>query len=258
MWLFKRAMKCLPAATGPFMPGCMDVMLGYDQESPMLRLFYPTNAKKDEKENTKKYVPWLPDDSYLVGISRVLMLHLYIVRLLLWWRGRTYVPVLYGEKIRTNEKLKCIVMSHGLGGSRFLYSNICYELASNGFLVLCLEHKEMSACNTYFYANQEDARNDKRTIIDFRHIALGENHYTERNEQIKFRSKECNKVVQFLEDLNGGNVPYNVVADVPTEHDILFDLNDLVANLDLENLTMMGHSFGGATALNSIANNKKI
>lgn len=52
-----------------------------------------------------------------------------------------YIPALYGEKVRTEEKLKCVIFSHGLGGFRRMYSNIFCDLASRGFLVVALEHR---------------------------------------------------------------------------------------------------------------------
>ncbi|KAJ8936369.1 hypothetical protein NQ314_012388 [Rhamnusium bicolor] len=243
---------------GPFMPGCMDIVLDYNKEAPFIRLFYPTNAKKDAKENFKKFLPWIQDDSYLIGISKVLMLHIYLMRLLFWWTDRVHIPAVYGEKARTDEKLKCIIMSHGLGGNRFLYSNVCCEMASNGFLVAALEHRDLSSCNTYYYASQEDAKKDNRSTLDFRHIQFGENHYTERNTQIKIRFNECCKVVDFLINLNKGIVAHNVMTDVPTKHEINFNLEDLMKNLDIDCLTMMGHSFGAATALYTISKRKEL
>lgn len=53
----------------------------------------------------------------------------------------TKIPAVYGAKPKTDSQMKCVVMSHGLGGCRFLYSNICCELASRGFLVVALEHR---------------------------------------------------------------------------------------------------------------------
>lgn len=257
MWWFRQTIKHLPVATGPYMPGCMDVMLGYNKEDPFLRLYYPTNEKKDAQGNVKRFIPWIPDDSYLRGFSKVLMVHYYILRVLFWWTDQICIPALYGEKIRTDKTLKCIVMSHGLGGNRFLYTNISCELASRGFLVACLEHRDLSACNTYYYENKEDAVKDKRTPLDFLFIKLGENHYRERNEQIKTRAQECGKVVDFLIDLNKGIVPYNVINDVPTEHKISFQLEDLVEKLDVDSITMMGHSFGAATALYTVSKRRE-
>lgn len=52
------------------------------------------------------------------------------------------MPALYGEKISIKgDKIKCIVMSHGLGAFRGFHNSVCVELASWGFLVLILEHR---------------------------------------------------------------------------------------------------------------------
>ena len=39
-----------------------------------------------------------------------------------------------------------IVFSHGIGTSFFPYSSICCDLASHGFVVAALEHKDGSSC----------------------------------------------------------------------------------------------------------------
>ena len=43
-------------------------------------------------------------------------------------------------------KFPVVVFSHGLGTSFFTYSGICSDLASHGFVVAALEHKDGSAC----------------------------------------------------------------------------------------------------------------
>ena len=42
-----------------------------------------------------------------------------------------------------------IVMSHGLHGHRCVYSATCCDLASQGYVVAALEHKDRSACLTF-------------------------------------------------------------------------------------------------------------
>lgn len=37
---------------GPFVPGCLDVMLGYLNASQLMRVYYPTNCSKNEKVST--------------------------------------------------------------------------------------------------------------------------------------------------------------------------------------------------------------
>ena len=39
-----------------------------------------------------------------------------------------------------------IVFSHGLGGCRLVYSNVCCDMASHGYVVAAVEHKDRSAC----------------------------------------------------------------------------------------------------------------
>ncbi|CAH1100663.1 unnamed protein product [Psylliodes chrysocephalus] len=248
----------LPTATGPFIPGCSDIMLDYNKTGLFLRLFYPTNVKKTDDENWSKWIPWLPNHLYLIGMSVTIKVRLYLLRLIFWWYGNYHIPVLYGEKVKTEENMKCIIFSHGLGGSRFLYSKISIDLASHGFLVACLEHRDNSSCHTYYYSSQEDAAENKKTVIDFQHIPFGENHYEKRNAQIKQRSIECIETIDFFKRLNSGTVPKNILDDVEERKDNNFRLDDLVGKIDINNFTLFGHSFGAATVLYTLPKRKEI
>lgn len=53
------------------------------------------------------------------------------------------------EAVKTDPQLNkfpVIVFSHGLGTSFFTYSGVCCDLASHGYVVAALEHKDGSAC----------------------------------------------------------------------------------------------------------------
>lgn len=52
-------------------------------------------------------------------------------------------------------KFPVIVFSHGLGGSRTAYSSICGELASYGFVVVAMEHRDGSGARTYVNLPEE-------------------------------------------------------------------------------------------------------
>lgn len=138
-----------------------------------------------------------------------------------------------------------------------MYSNTCCELASRGYLVAALEHRDGSCCYSYYYKSKEDAQNKITTDIEYEPFVLGKTHHKQRKRQVDYRAKECGKVVDFLTELNEGKVPHNVITDVPTKLEIEFDLKDLVGNLDLGSLTMAGHSFGGATALLTLHQRKE-
>ncbi|CAG9763343.1 unnamed protein product [Ceutorhynchus assimilis] len=244
----------LPLPAGPFAPGMVDVLLDYKKDAPFLRLYYPTN----EKPNPEKWISWLPDDDYLTGLAKVIMVYKCFLKLLLWWSGNIKIPAIYGAKPKTDEPLKCIILSHGLGGTRFLYTNICCELASRGFLIAALEHRDQSACHTFYYSTKADAEADKKTSIDFRHIKFGRNHYTKRNEQIKLKFDECSKTLDFLLELQQGIVPSNIMDATANHTNIQFNLNQLKGNLDVSNVCIMGHSFGGATALYALSKRKEL
>ena len=44
------------------------------------------------------------------------------------------------------DQFPVVVFSHGLGTSFFIYSAICIDIASNGYVVAAVEHKDQSAC----------------------------------------------------------------------------------------------------------------
>ncbi|XP_045476465.1 platelet-activating factor acetylhydrolase-like [Harmonia axyridis] len=250
----------LPVAKGIYVPGATDVMLDYSIDGVFMRIYYPTDAKVDQ-DNHKKWIPWIPDANYLEGIASVLMLLPVVVKGLIWWSGNIHIPVLFGEKIRkpNGEKMKCIILSHGLGGSRFLYSLICYELASHGFVVFAIEHRDKSAAYTYYYQDEQHAKNDYRSNIRYKRVPLSRGHFEKRNKQVHQRSDECVKVLDFILGVNAGNVPHNVLDDVMCkERECNFKLSDLVGQLDVENIIMMGHSFGGATALLTLSRRKEL
>lgn len=45
-----------------------------------------------------------------------------------------------------DEQYPVVVYSHGLGTSFFVYGGICADIASHGYVVAAVEHKDESAC----------------------------------------------------------------------------------------------------------------
>ncbi|XP_031353708.1 platelet-activating factor acetylhydrolase-like isoform X2 [Photinus pyralis] len=231
-------------------------MLDYSKEGLFMRLYYPTSSKQEQTPNPSKWPVWTPDDDTIDGISQAIFLKPFILRFItrLFYASKVYSPALFGEKINTENKLKCIILSHGYASNRYFYSVICNELASRGYLVAAIEHRDNSSCFTYYYNSKEDVENDVKTPIRVRQVHVG--HYMERNKQVNHRADECSRLLDFLIRLNGGEVPFNILDDLNKNLD--FKLSDLVGRLDLDSLTIAGHSFGGATALLVLSKRKEL
>lgn len=70
--------------------------------------------------------------------------------------------------------------------------------------------------------------------------------------QVHHRARECSRVLDLLSDLDSARPVENVL---PTSRlDLLDSFRDL---LDLERVSIAGHSFGGATVLATMAEDKR-
>ncbi|KAL0275689.1 UNVERIFIED_CONTAM: hypothetical protein PYX00_003477 [Menopon gallinae] len=240
----KKVPKHLPYSTGPYVPGCVDVMVGYTKEGLFTRIYYPT-SETDLEENSSRWISWLPHQMYIIGFAYILRLWNFLIKLLMKYvAGDIKIPVIEkGDVNRNIGKLKAVVFSHGLGGTRFLYTNICCELASYGFVVIALEHRDGSASMTYYYdSEQKKLKNDPTWFKVQRVHVGGPEHFPKRKSQVEKRSSECKRALDILENLNNGVDIGNILDDD-------FDFKQFKDNIDFSKTIMMGHSFGGATAL---------
>ncbi|XP_026471874.1 platelet-activating factor acetylhydrolase-like [Ctenocephalides felis] len=257
MW-FTRS-TYLPAGDGPYLPGCIDVMTDYSRDGCFFRLYYPSAINKQEAlQNPKtKWMAWCPDIQYIDGFARVILLWSYIFKLWIWLKsGLTYVRTLYGVPISKScgEKLKVLVFSHGLGGSRFFYSTVCNDMASRGYIVAAVEHRDRSACATYHYEDPKARATGQRTWLPYRYVSFGSGHYDIRNQQVKQRAQEVQQCIDMLQKINNGE---NVINIMEREKDNM-KLLDFKGILDMSQLAVMGQSFGAATSLLVLANDKRV
>ncbi|XP_034256826.1 platelet-activating factor acetylhydrolase-like [Thrips palmi] len=240
--MFWRRKTCpIPKASGPYVPGCVDVMTGYTPEGCFFRLFYPSSL---EKTNEDKWVPWVDDVAYTRGFALILGIYSFMLRLYVWLvTGTPYIPAVEAAPLsKRKEKFPVVVFSHGLGASKFFYSGTYTELASHGFIVAALEHRDRSACATYYYASPQDHLKSKRTWIKHHKMGFGPENFPARVKQLKVRATECSRTLDLLEQLNVGQEIKNLASDE-------FSLESLKGRLDFDKAVMMGHSFGGATSL---------
>ena len=143
----------LPALTGPFKHiGFLDIEFN---DSLYARLYYPSV----DVPSQAKQAPWIPSSPYyssygdFIGIPWVVSQ--VVSRFLL---SSARIPAYEGLE-PSREQLPSsplIVMSHGLGAFRTTYSAVCTQLASHGYLVAAIEHRDGSASLTL---------TDKHTVV---------------------------------------------------------------------------------------------
>ncbi|KAL7980488.1 hypothetical protein Chor_001642 [Crotalus horridus] len=127
--------------------------------------------------------------------------------------GSCKIPVSWDAPLRpSSHKYPLIIFSHGLGAFRTVYSAICIEMASRGFLVMALEHRDRSASATYFCKLDPEApglpeAQMNEEWLTYRRVPRDQKEFHFRNPQ---------------------------------------------DNVDLTKAAVMGHSFGGATAVLSL------
>ena len=123
-----------------------------------------------------------------------------------------------------------VVFSHGLGGWRNNYAIICSQLASQGYVVLSLEHADGTATGARLAAGR-----------GWRYYK-GMGGVAGQTGKTRHRIAELRTALRLLRAMDGGKrVPGLALSDGA-------DASALLAGgLDFECLAAVGHSFGGAT-----------
>lgn len=187
-----------------------------------------------------------------------------------------------------------IIFSHGLGGSRTVYSSICGELASYGFIVVAVEHRDGSGARTYVNLPEDKSMSDtdsdahlnvcdvsgkppkkkagrdqahQHYSVDYLfpkdnaqdtapHNAKGVDREL-RTAQIAMRMAEIEEAYHILGEINGGRGGEVAASNMRKKGYVAssskgllgIDWDEWTDRMLLDNVTIMGHSFGGATAI---------
>ena len=258
----------LPQPRGPNSVGFVDVMT---KEDVFVRVLYPTVEQcLDEHE---RWPIWGDDDKYLTGM--LLFSQAMLARWPSWaprtdfplidymgilaavppigfptlfrvMNGKVYVPIIENARPDTSKKWPLIVFSHGLGCARSTYSRICYDLASYGFIVCAVEHRDGSACASCRYCEGGQVE-----WMDHKRVKAEDNEEEFRWSQVQHRQREASKALDLLLDLaEKGKVPKN---SLPHSHVSSLVMELLAKCIDPIKPMMAGHSFGGATTVLTLA-----
>uniref|UniRef100_A0A670IKU8 1-alkyl-2-acetylglycerophosphocholine esterase n=3 Tax=Podarcis muralis TaxID=64176 RepID=A0A670IKU8_PODMU len=162
--------------------------------------------------------------------------------------GSCKIPVSWDAPFKPcSHKYPLIIFSHGLGAFRTVYSAICVEMASRGFVVMALEHRDHSASATYFCKLDPETPDFPEAQIreewlSYQGVPKGQKEFRFRNPQLHQRANECIRGLKLIRSIDSGK---DVVNLLRTD----FDLSVLKDNVDLSKVSVMGHSFGGTTAV---------
>ncbi|KAF7242502.1 Platelet-activating factor acetylhydrolase 2, cytoplasmic [Varanus komodoensis] len=233
----------LPHGTGSYPVGCTDVMVGQTQKGLFFRLFYPCTPCDGAEQPS-----WIPRYEYYCGLADYMnMNRRWCAPLLSVTFGSCKIPVSWDAPFRlSSHKYPLIIFSHGLGAFRTVYSAVCIEMASRGFLVMALEHRDHSASATYFCKLNPEAPDFPEAQVQEQWLtyrgAPKEKEFRFRNPQLHQRANECIRGLKLIRSINNGKAVANLLQ---TD----FDLSVLKDNVDLTKAAVMGHSFGGATSI---------
>ena len=160
---------------------------------------------------------------------------------------RTFVQA--RQVIGTKKKVPIIIISHGLGGTYELYSKLCQDLASFGYFVIALEHEDGSASYALPYNSDQhihyksfpsDLSNTQKSVSFFRLPFLEK------------RKEEIEALLNWLKnplETEDNSVDSNDTLPGELEYEKLFDFYLLHDYADLDQIFLLGHSFGACTAI---------
>ncbi|KAL3108694.1 hypothetical protein niasHT_017609 [Heterodera trifolii] len=156
-------------ANGLHAVGCADIMLSEpsavsfssaDGVGLFARLFYPAASSvvlpTDPSTSSATMTPpalmrWRPDYDYVLGLAKYQGMSMVKMNFFLdWVVGDKKSPVHWHAPVVPGEqRFPLVIFSHGISGSRFVYTTVCASLASHGYVVAALEHRDGSCCWTY-------------------------------------------------------------------------------------------------------------
>ncbi|KAE8605307.1 hypothetical protein XENTR_v10015060 [Xenopus tropicalis] len=243
----------IPQGKGPHAVGSMDFMSGPSNQGSFFRLYYPCAEAGHYEEPL-----WIPRKEYYLGLADTLKLNRFAVNFFLcYYFGSVKSPARWNAPFKPGEQYPLIIFSHGLGAFRTLYSAICIELASQGFVVAAVEHRDRSASATYYL--QEKSPSDpgepggptlEEVWLYNKILKAGEDEYPLRVQQVNQRAEECIRALDIILNFNAGKHTANLL---PSD----FDWNLLKDSIDVQRIAAVGHSFGAATAIKSLGRDSR-
>lgn len=255
-----------PAYTGPHQVGTVDVEVpAADLSSPSFlpenapptvafRLFYPCEAPLSHS----RPVRWIPSPQHqhisafakFLGAGSRLAQAIAIFPRLIYYIS---IPAHRNAPLKnasTREKRWPVMFfSHGLAGSRNLYSHICGSIASHGVVVIAMDHRDGSSPMQFIRATKTTK---EQTVepINIPHTPSPE-VYEARDKQLRIRMWEIALAHIAMLRVDQGATLENLDLNTSSSKKVREDVLTMFANtLDIHTpgkIIWSGHSFGAQT-----------
>lgn len=204
-------------------PGYKDVMIGAkDGENPIrLSVFYPVPKRRGfQVGNNKPNKPfWAPDGPNTVkGMFNKAKFSSSVFNFLRYAEIDADKDASLDPAVR-GKKLPVVIFSHGIRGHRNIASGLCREFASQGFVVYSIEHNDGTAASSF---DEKKMETNHYMFEDMTDLNLWK-------ERIEVRFEEIKKLLDHIHAF-----PKDISNDV---------------EYDLDRVVIVGHGFGGCTAL---------
>jgi len=246
-----------PQTTGKYEVGIHDFLSGLstDPSSVLIRFFYPTTKKGETPNGTQ--ANWHENTDYITsyaptsGIAKLLKHYWKNVKTNGFFQEH---GIQLASDFLNGDKLEAVVFSHGLVGNRFMYSMTCEEIASHGYLVAAVEHRDGSASLSF----EIDENLERKRVEYVKHpikYDFDAEIFKVRNLQAEKRTEELKNVCEVLKTLGEKGLP-NYLEE-PTTDKIRYELyysecDSLINKISSKPFHLIGHSFGGGTVLNLV------
>uniref|UniRef100_A0A914WP34 1-alkyl-2-acetylglycerophosphocholine esterase n=1 Tax=Plectus sambesii TaxID=2011161 RepID=A0A914WP34_9BILA len=147
-----RALVLPTPGAGALGVGCADLMVDSNGQDTGIfcRVFYPTDRKTEDLGTASLNLPiWIPRREYVAGLAAYKKQSPRKFHLVFdWLVGEYRAPAVWHDRLAApsndeQSKFPVVIFSHGLSACRHFYSAYCSALASHGFVVVAVEHRNV-------------------------------------------------------------------------------------------------------------------
>ncbi|KAM0719812.1 hypothetical protein Q7P37_003947 [Cladosporium fusiforme] len=227
-------------------------------ETIAFRIFYP--CEKPSKSEAHRPVHWIPQPQretvnafakFLGAGNKLASLISFMPQQLFWIKIPAHRNGKMLDPPTSNGKWPVTMFSHGLAGSRNMYSYICGDMASKGMIVIALDHRDGSSPIQFVRAT---ANTPARTIPTNKipHTPCRET-YEGRDKQLRIRLWEMSLAFEALMKIDAGesveNLDENTSWSKKERTEVLSRFEGILDIHEPGKVSWAGHSFGAATTV---------